>query len=43
MSHNHLAIYILPDIFTVQTLKPGQLEEDYPITMFSENKRLSSS
>ena len=24
----------------VKTLKPGQLEEDYPITMFSENKRI---
>ena len=25
---------------TVQTLNPGQWEEDYPITTFSENKRL---
>lgn len=24
----------------VKTLKPVQLEEDYPITMFSENKRI---
>ena len=27
---------------TVLTLKPGHLEEDYPMTMFSENNRFSS-
>lgn len=29
--------------FTVQTLKPGHLEEDCQITTFSENERPSSS